>query len=276
VSSIVTDQGIVHYETYGSGRPVILLHGWLGSWNYWLSTMEYLRRGYRCYALDFWGFGESDKKRSSFLVTDFVELVAQFIERLGIPSAVPLVGHSMGGTVSLMLALKHPERVRRVIVVGSPIHGSSLNIFLRLAGYPLFGGLARSSPKILFGVLRMAAPAITRQPKQWMDMITQDVSNMTVRSFFASIGSLRRTDLRPELKTLEIPVYGIYGPHDVIVHPNQARVLSRTARHSKIASLDGSGHFPMLDEPQRFNQALREMLDEDLAAGVGPAPAAAA
>ena len=61
MSSIVTDQGIVHYETYGSGRPVILLHGWLGSWSYWLSTMEALRRGYRCYALDFWGFGESDK-----------------------------------------------------------------------------------------------------------------------------------------------------------------------------------------------------------------------
>ncbi len=264
MSSIVTEQGIVHYETYGSGKPVILLHGWLGSWNYWLSTMEHLRRGYRCYALDFWGFGESDKKRSSFLVDDFVDLVYQFMECLGIPGPVPLVGHSMGGTVSLMLALKHPERVRKVVVVGSPIHGSSLNIFLRLAGIPLFGGMARSSPRVLFAALRVFAPQITREPKQWMDMIMQDVSNMTVESFFASIGSLRRTDLRPQLGTLGMPAYGIYGPHDVIVHPNQAAVLEGGVHAGRVARLDGSGHFPMLDEPQRFNAALREMLDEDL------------
>ena len=68
MSSIVTDQGIVHYETYGSGAPVILLHGWIGSWGLWQPTMEALGRHYRCYALDFWGFGESGKKRDSFLV----------------------------------------------------------------------------------------------------------------------------------------------------------------------------------------------------------------
>ena len=64
VSSITTDQGIVHYEVYGRGRLVILLHGWLGSWGLWQETIAFLGQGFRTYALDFWGFGESGKKRS--------------------------------------------------------------------------------------------------------------------------------------------------------------------------------------------------------------------
>ena len=58
--------------------------------------MAYLGAFYRTYALDFWGFGESGKKRDSYSVQDFVSLVDQFMDRLGIECA-PLVGHSMGG-----------------------------------------------------------------------------------------------------------------------------------------------------------------------------------
>ena len=84
MSSITTDQGIVHYEVYGRGRPVILLHGWLGSWALWQETMAYLGKYYRTYAMDFWGFGESGKKRETYAVQDFVNLVEQFMDQLGI------------------------------------------------------------------------------------------------------------------------------------------------------------------------------------------------
>ena len=125
MSSITTEQGIVHYEVYGRGRPVILLHGYLGSWGLWQETMNYLSRYYRTYALDFWGFGESDTKSDTYVVQDFVSMVDQFMEQLGIVQA-PLVGHSMGGTVSLSVAIQLPQRVRKVVVIGSPIVGSSL------------------------------------------------------------------------------------------------------------------------------------------------------
>jgi pimeloyl-ACP methyl ester carboxylesterase len=86
---------------------VILLHGWLGSWGLWQDTMAYLGQSYRTYALDFWGFGDSGKKRETYAVQDFVHLVDQFMDQLGIAEA-PLVGHSMGGTVSLLVALQFP------------------------------------------------------------------------------------------------------------------------------------------------------------------------
>ncbi|MEK7276601.1 MAG: alpha/beta hydrolase, partial [Chloroflexota bacterium] len=148
MSSIVTDQGIVHYETYGQGKPVVLLHGWLGSWGLWQRTMEVLGGGYRTYALDFWGFGESGKKRQTYAVSDFVSLVDQFMGQLGIESA-PLVGHSMGGTVSLGVAFRYPNRVEKIAVVGSPIVGTSLSVFLQLAGYRPVAFLVYNLPLLL-------------------------------------------------------------------------------------------------------------------------------
>ena len=63
MSSIVTDQGILHYQAVGRGRPLILLHGWVNSWDVWRDSMLRLARDhqYRVYALDFWGFGDSAK-----------------------------------------------------------------------------------------------------------------------------------------------------------------------------------------------------------------------
>jgi pimeloyl-ACP methyl ester carboxylesterase len=259
MSSIVTHQGIVHYEAYGTGSPVILLHGWLGSWGLWQPTMEALGGCYRCYALDFWGFGESGKKRESYAVTDYMDLVADFMDALGI-SAAPLVGHSMGGTTSLGTALRFPDRVTRVCVIGSPIVGSSLSPFLKLAGVRLIGTVVRSLlPALKLGI-RLAAPLISRSPGYYA-MQARDLSRTTVDSFFSSIGSLRRTDLRPQLGELRIPTMGMYGQRDVIVHPHQYKPLRTSVPHARIEVLPGSGHFPMLDEPDRYLALVRSFLD---------------
>lgn len=259
MSSIVTDQGIVHYEAYGRGQPVILLHGWLGSWGYWLQTMEALKNQYRCYALDFWGFGDSGKRRNSYNLNDFVGLVNQFMERLGIETA-PIVGHSMGGTVAIALALTKPERVKRVIVVGSPVVGSSLNIFLRLAGKPWIASVVWQMPSALQLGIKAFSPYVVKDWPIWYKMITRDLSRTTLEAFFLSINSLHKTDLRPQLPGITTPVMGIYGAGDNVVAPTQANIISSSVPVSRVKLMAGSKHFPMLDEPQAFNANLAEFL----------------
>jgi len=259
VSSITTDQGIVHYEVYGRGRPVILLHGWLGSWGLWQETMAYLGRYYRTYALDFWGFGESGKKRDTYAVQDFVSLVDQFMDRLGIDRA-PLVGHSMGGTVSLSVAIKYPQRVNKVVVVGSPIVGSSLAVPLKLAGYR---GIAFMLFNMMGGfrlAMRVASPVICRD-ERFANMMDRDLSRTTLESFLLSIASLRRTDLRPMLGQIKIPAMGMYGDRDVIVHPKQWEPMKKGIEHAQIERFPTAGHFIMLEEPQDFSQRLKAFLD---------------
>ncbi len=262
MSSITTDQGILHYEVYGRGRPVILLHGWLGSWGLWQETMTYLGQYYRTYALDFWGFGESGAKRSTYAVTDFVSLVDQFMEQLGILQA-PLVGHSMGGTVSLSVALRFPERATRVVIIGSPIVGSSLALPLKMAGrrwvafmlFNLFGAFRAT--------MRVASPFICSDPR-FPEMMDRDLSQTTLESFLNSIATLRRTDLSPELNRLTIPVMGMFGDRDNIVNPNQWKALSRGVPTARIERFPHAGHFIMLDEPRPCMERIKDFLDTPL------------
>ena len=144
--------------------------------------MAYLGAFYRTYALDFWGFGESGKKRETFALQDFVDLVDQFMEQLGIVRA-PLVGHSMGGTVSLSVAFKYPGRVSKVVVACSPIVGSSLAPLLKLSGYR----------PVAFFLFNMMGPFrawmkyfYSRQictDRRFPEMMDRDLSRTTLESF---------------------------------------------------------------------------------------------
>jgi pimeloyl-ACP methyl ester carboxylesterase len=259
VSSFTTDQGIVHYEVYGRGRPVILLHGWLGSWGLWQDTMSHLGNYYRTYALDFWGFGESGKKRETYAVQDFVSLVDQFMGHLGIECA-PLVGHSMGGTVSLSVAIQYPQRVRKVVVIGSPIVGSSLSFLLKLFGRRIFAYLTYHNLWALKLGFRILAPYYTRDPR-WPEMMDRDISRTTLESFLISIASLRKTDLRPHIPQIKVPVMGMYGDKDIVVAPDQWKPMKEGIPHSRIERFEQAGHFIMLDEPQPFQEVLLDFLN---------------
>lgn len=259
MSSITTDQGIVHYEVFGKGRPVILLHGWLGSWGLWQETMAYLGQYYRTYALDFWGFGESGKKLENYSVPVFVSMVDQFMEQLGIVQA-PLVGHSMGGTVSLALAIHHPERVQKVVVIGSPIVGSSLSVLLKLFGRrPIAWSIYHNLWAFRLSY-RLLAPFYTRD-RRWPQMMDRDLSRVSLESFLLSIASLRKTDLRPQISQINMATMGMYGNRDLIVNPNQWKPLQQGIPHARIERFPRSGHFIMLDEPRPFMETLRDFLD---------------
>jgi pimeloyl-ACP methyl ester carboxylesterase len=222
--------------------------------------MAYLGRYYRTYALDFWGFGESGKKRETYAVQDFVSLVDQFMDRLGIAQA-PLVGHSMGGTVSLSLAVQFPQRVSKVVIIGSPIVGSSLALPLKLAGYRFIAFMLFNMMWAFRGGMKIASPFICSDPR-FPEMMDRDLTSTTVESFLRSIASLRRTDLRPVLSQVKIPVMGMFGDRDNIVNPRQWQALSESVPQARIVRWEKAQHFIMLDTSQDFMEKLKVFLDE--------------
>jgi pimeloyl-ACP methyl ester carboxylesterase len=216
---------------------------------------------YRVYALDFWGFGDSakgkDRPTTAFQLSSYVEMVNQFMGALGIQQA-PIFGHSMGGTVALLMALNYSDRVGRIAVVGSPIIGSSLNPFLRLAGYGTIAKLMWRYPLVLRAVMRLL---LAKDSKEVRSMIFRDVQRTTIESFFRSIGDLRATDLREELQVLKLPALGIYGVNDNIVSPSNAKLLAGGVEASQVTMMKRSRHFPMIDEPELFVHTLDDFLN---------------
>jgi pimeloyl-ACP methyl ester carboxylesterase len=236
------------------------LHGWLGSWNLWRDTIAVLGKEFRTYAVDFYGFGESgSSSNDAYKVDNYVELVNQFMDKLGIVKA-PLIGHSMGGTVSLSMAIRHPEKVVKVCVVGSPIAGNSLNFLLKMSGYPIIARIFWISPFLLRVFLGGYSYLMANDGRRMSRMITKDVSQITVNSFFQSIGTLRDTDLRARLNEVRVPVTGIYGRRDIIVDPRQHEALKAGVPNAEIVWYPDAGHFPMIDVPDRFIEQLRVFL----------------
>lgn len=120
MSAITIDNNLVHYEVLGRGRPVILLHGWLGSWRYWIPTMQQLGMKYRVYAIDLWGFGDTEKDPARYSFASQVKLLMDFMEKLGIGKAA-IVGHALGAAVSITFARQFPERAPRVVLISPPL-----------------------------------------------------------------------------------------------------------------------------------------------------------
>jgi pimeloyl-ACP methyl ester carboxylesterase len=246
---------------------VLLLHGWLGSWALWRDTIEVLGRDFRTYALDFFGFGESGvvadrqtRRTSAYTVPIYVEMVHQFMDRMGIVKA-PLIGHSMGGTVSLSMAINHPDKVVKVGVIGSPIDGNSLNFLLKLSGNPkmaAFFWLFEGRGLRVF--LRGYSYFMARDGRAMSRMINKDVSMISMESFFQSIGTLRQTNLRPELGRVCVPTLGMYGQRDIIVRSSENQTLKAGVPHAQIEWFPDAGHFIMMDSPDRFINTLRTFL----------------
>lgn len=122
MSAITINGDLLHYEVLGRGRPVILLHSWLGSWRYWIPTMQQLSMKYRTYAVDLWGFGDSGKNKFYYGIEGQVELLEKFIERMGIPKAV-FIGHGLGAVVATQFSVKPgcTDVVHRMMAIGMPL-----------------------------------------------------------------------------------------------------------------------------------------------------------
>jgi len=95
MSVVILQDEIVHYEVLGRGKPLIFLHGWVGSWRYWIPSMQAASMSFRTYALDLWGFGDSAKVPNYYSLDQQVNLLDKFLQEMGI-GKVALIGHGLG------------------------------------------------------------------------------------------------------------------------------------------------------------------------------------
>jgi pimeloyl-ACP methyl ester carboxylesterase len=245
MSVIIIDDGLVHYEALGRGRPLILLHGWLGSWRYWVPVMEELSVQYRVYALDLWGFGDSDRRDDRYDIESYVKLLDAFIENLGIlHTPLPVVGHALGAVVAVLWAVRNPDRIDRIMAVSMPVLGTSIN-----------RRLMSSEALTLF------EKAFNHQPPN-AEALQLETQKADEEAIINSVRSVMGLDLHRELQRIDQPVLLVHGNRDNVVLPFDDSHLGGTEQVRTI-NLSESRHFPMLDERPRFNRLLRDFLVTD-------------
>lgn len=245
MSALVLEGGVVHYEYFGRGRPLIFIHGWLGSWRYWVPAMDALSDEFRVYAFDLWGFGDSDKSRKQYSVDSYVDLLNSFIEELGVFGPIPLVGHALGATIAISFALQHPEMVDRVMAVSLPLSGEAINRRFLGGGSSIFDRV------------------LGRSPTAGYDSVEQEASRAAPDAISESVQSVMNTDLSPRLSSLVPPLLVLYGENDSVITPSPADSFSGLSNTVRILSMPEARHFPMLDRSSQFNRLLGDFLNAD-------------
>ncbi len=254
MSAIHLDNRLAHYEVFGRGQPIIFLHSWLGSWRYWVQTMDLASERYRAYALDFWGFGESERKGGAFSIDGYVEMLGAFMDKMGIPAA-NLVGHGLGGMVAIRAARERPERFHKVMTVATPISGQALAGHIKPGTFSkLFGGNNTNVWSRLLRSIPIADPEVQQELYEDTDNLSEQVLGSVQESILA-------TDMQEELLSLTVPLLAVYGGQDKIVSPEHAAFINELAnRPVQLLVLPKANHFPFLEHRNTFSRLLLDFL----------------
>jgi pimeloyl-ACP methyl ester carboxylesterase len=231
----------VRYQRRGQGPPILLLHGWGGSIESLAPVVNDLQRSYSVSAFDLPGFGHSSLPPVPWGSAEYAHLTLRVMDHCKLERP-HLLGHSFGGQVSLRLAATHAERVGKLVLV------CSAGIRLR--------------PTFVARMKRLAARAgrwLAAYGGQAGEKARQVIYRRIQSRDYASAGPLRPTlvkvvneDLRGLLPQITSPTLLMWGAHDRDVPLAAAHVMERFIPGAQLVVLENAGHFPYLDQFDRF------------------------
>ncbi|TNE91314.1 MAG: alpha/beta fold hydrolase [Deltaproteobacteria bacterium] len=241
-------QVTLHMRTReGSGTKVLMVHGWATSSAVWQPVLERWEGDEALYALDLRGTGFSDKPATGYTLEAFATDVADVLAALD--EAVVLVGHSMGGLIAQRVAIDHPDKVKRLVLVspvpagGVPFADEDLAFFRGLAGR------AEGMATVLGST--MAEPCAN------FDALHQASATVLPAAYLESLDTFRLANFADELPKLRAPTRVIGGDKEQILSPAvlEAAVVG-LIDGADLQLVEGSGHYPQWERPEAFTRML--------------------
>ncbi len=253
------------YRMAGSGPAVLLVHGVSDRSESWLPIMGRLAENYTVIAPDLLGHGASDKPRADYSVAAFSNGMRDLLDVLDIDTAT-VVGHSLGGGVAAQLSYQYPERVERLVLVGSGGVGREVSPILRMAAAPLsemvMAPLMVPGANEVVGLAVAALGLLGFDIGRDADEVARVLRGMPDRRQRAAFGRTLRAvvDWRGQLVTMldrtylaqSMPVLLVWGDHDGIIPVEHARRAHEAVPSSRLSIYEGAGHFPHHADPDRF------------------------
>jgi pimeloyl-ACP methyl ester carboxylesterase len=248
----------LYYETHGAGPALVFAHGLGGGHLSWWQQVPHFRDRYTCVVFDHRGFGLSREATGGLGPDAFADDLAALLDHLKLPD-VRLVAQSMGGWTCLGYALRHPERVKALVMaattglLGDP---ETLAIF-RAHG-------AAQPEKALFdrGIHPAAGERMAReQPAlhflyRELDALSHDLDKPAIRKKLIAM----RTVTRAAVTALGAPLLCIAGEEDIVIPPDAVAILASIVPGARLARVPAAGHSVYFERPEAFNRLVDEFL----------------
>lgn len=246
------------------------MHGYVGSiWN-WEHQIESLGRRFTLYIPDVIGQGLSDKPRIAYTPAAYIEWLRGFLDALGI-SRAHLAGNSMGAGLALGLALTHPERVGRIVLIsGFPAEvmaqaqGRYLKLLSRMGSGLLFGLGCRLVGRrgfrtFLEGIIRDRNRVTPTVVERAYRLFKEHGKARPLWSSLTCVGDWDR-QYAPRASTVKAPVLIIWGRDDRFFPLAVGEHLHRSIPQSRFAVIPDAGHLPMWEQPDEVNRLITDFL----------------
>ncbi|MBY3192926.1 MULTISPECIES: alpha/beta fold hydrolase [Rhizobium] len=255
IETMTIGDTVVHVS--GAGLPLVFVHGFTTTAQFWREQIEAFSSRYRVIRIDLPGHGVSPRPEGrSYTIAAFANDILAVYRALEIDEAI-LVGLSMGGTVAQTFTLSHPERVLALVLVGATPHGlgADVNVDNVLKAIDDLGVVQASQNVIERSFGRTAG-------RDLVEFARQEVAQTPAFVAREAIASLNASDSRANLHDIGVPTLVVVGTEDIITPPGESVVLAEGIPESRLEVIADAGHFPMLEQPQVFNHVLESFLKD--------------
>jgi pimeloyl-ACP methyl ester carboxylesterase len=243
----------LYYKEKGKGSPIVFVHGWMEDYSTWNSQIEYFSKNHRAIAYDQRGHGRSDKPKKGYSIQTLSDDLYNFTQKLNI-GQFTLVGHSMGGMTAMVFALDHPDKVSKLVLVGT-------------------GAKSAASMRIILWALIHALPYSTftdgsadfKYYKPSESIKAEAVERALRTPKYAACECLKEFstyyDIRDRVSSITVPTLIIVGDKDTATPVKMSRYLRQQIEGSKLAIIPDSKHMPMIDDADMVNEVIDEFIN---------------
>ncbi len=273
--SVTVEDRLVNIVELGSGPPLLFVHGLGGCWQNWLENLPHFARDHRVIAVDLPGFGASQMPAAAISVGGYARTLDRLCDALALDAAA-VVGNSMGGLVAAELAIAHPQRVERLVLVSAAgLQIAELRLGRALAALALtrvdwvvglYGGWVAAHSETVarrMRLRRLMFAGIARHPEvvPW-PIVAEQAQGFGRPGFLPALRAMASYALRNRLGEIACPTLVIWGANDRLVPLRDADAFQRLIGDARKVVYRDTGHVPMLERPARFNADLRGFLEE--------------
>ncbi|MFA4917350.1 MAG: alpha/beta hydrolase [Syntrophales bacterium] len=267
---IMIDDVNYHYLEYpGTGRDIFLLHGLASSAYTWEKVIPYLTgQGYHVWALDMKGFGWSDKPEDAkYDTVTLMQEVNKWMEAMGLKDVV-FVGNSLGGAIAVLMALEHPDKTERIVLIDSAGYPIKKPFIIRMAKMPLAGEIT----KLFFGrwvVERTLEEVMFNDDKVTEEQIDAYYERMsTENALDAQVALARSIDFEamsvytrriPEIKNRTVI---IWGENDEWIPLESGYKFRKDLSNSTLVILPECGHIPQEEKPELTAKSIIDFIEK--------------
>ncbi len=253
--NVVEESSIdLYYEEYGQGRPVIFLHGFPFDHTIWQPLVPLLEQDARLILPDLRGFGKSPVPEGVYTMREMAEDVVRLMDHLEIGKAV-VVGHSMGGYVSLAFAHAYPNRLCGLALVAT--QAAADNPEKRQSRLRQASSAQRRGPRV---VVKAMAPHMTPHTELVQPLVELMMSTDSKGIVGALRGMAHRQDMTGELSRMNIPAVVVAGEADQLLSMGNMETMAQMLPKSWMVTIPGGGHMLMMEAPEQVADALRQLI----------------